>query len=86
MDQGSKSKEESTSFHKDFITRAVFLALLAAVFKGFDTLKRQDMASYQTALQSNLDDCFGHSLKEKKYFVLSCCVLSFKHAVQRLNA
>jgi len=31
------------------------------VFKGFDTLEGQDMASYQTVMQSNLDDCFGRS-------------------------
>lgn len=44
------------------------------------------MASYQTVLQSNLDDFFGHSLKEKKHFVLSFYALSFERAVQRLNA
>lgn len=31
------------------------------MFKGFDTLEGQDMASYQTVMQSNLDDCFGRS-------------------------
>jgi len=56
------------------------------VFKGFDTLEGQDMASYQTVMQSNLDDCFGHSFKEKQRFVLSCCASSFEYSAQRLYA